>query len=100
MGVRKNIGIALRIDDPGANVDTGKVSQAISSGNAINRLQSQEEARRIGAIDRLLIRKAKAQPGRSGVGLVFFPFSRAESYKVKVRIGEDVQEFLFRLRSY
>lgn len=39
-------------------------------------------------------------PGTKGLGLVFFPFSQAESYKVRVRIGEETHEFLFRLRRY
>jgi hypothetical protein len=84
----------------GSNVDYGKVSQTASSGAAANRLQTQEESRNIRALDRLLIRRAKVPPGAKGLGLVFFPFSQANSYKVHVRVGEETHEFLFRLRSY
>jgi hypothetical protein len=86
--------------DPGANVDYDKVSQTVSSGTAVNRLQTQEESRKIRTLDRLLIRRAKVPPGAKGLGLVFFPFSQAESYKVRIRAGEETHEFLFRLRSY
>lgn len=86
--------------DPGANVDYDKVSQTVSSGTAANRMQTQEDSRKIRIFDRLLIRRAKVQPGAKGLGIVFFPFSEADNYKVRVRIGEETHEFLFHLRSY
>ncbi len=86
--------------DPGASIDYDKVSQTVSSGTTANRLQTQEESRRIRILDRLLIRRAKVPPGAKGLGLVFFPFSQAASYKVRVRVGEETHEFLFRLGTY
>jgi hypothetical protein len=86
--------------DPAANVDTGKVSQSITTGAASNRLQSQEESQMIRGLDRLLLRRFQIRPGIRAGGIVFFPFSKSESYKVCVRIGEETHEFLFHLRSY
>jgi hypothetical protein len=92
--------LAAAHHDPGANVDYGKVSQTVSSGTAANQSQTQDESRKIRTLDRLLIRRGKVPPGAKVWGLVFFPFSQAESYKVRVRIGEEAHEFLFRLRTY
>ncbi len=92
--------LAAAHHDPGANVDYGKVSQTVSSEAAANRAQTQEVSRKIRILDRLLIRRTKLQPDAKGLGIVFFPFSQGESYKVRVRIGEEAQEFHFRLRSY
>jgi hypothetical protein len=92
--------LAAAHHDPGANVDYSKVSQTISSGTAANQLQTQDESRKIRTLDRFLIRRGHVPPGGKGAGIVFFPFSQADSYKVRFRIGEEAHEFLFRLRSY
>jgi len=92
--------LAAAHHDPGANVDFGKVSQTVSSGTGANQLQTQDESRKIRTLDRLLIRRGKVPAGAKVWGLVFFRFSQADSYKVRVRIGKEAHEFLFRLRTY
>jgi hypothetical protein len=67
---------------------------------AANQLQSQNESQTIRQVDRFLIRKSQVPPGATGGGIVFFPFSKSDSYKLRASIGEDTHEFLYRLRSY
>jgi hypothetical protein len=92
--------LAAAHHDPGENIDYGKVSQTVSSGTAANQSQTQDETRMIRTLDMFLIRRGKVPPGGKGVALVFFPFSQAESYKIRIRIGKEAHEFLFRLRTY
>jgi len=86
--------------DPGANADYGKVSQSINTGATASRLRSQEESQMIRGLDRLLIRRCQVLSGTKKGGVVFFPFSKSELYKVRVRIAEETHEFQFRLRTY
>ena len=86
--------------DPGANVDVSKVSRSASAGVTANQLQSQSESHMIRKLDSHLIRRAQVLPHTKAWGYVFFPFSKSDSYKFRVKIGEDAHEFLYRLRSY
>jgi len=78
----------------------GQMAQTLSAGMAANRLQSQNESQMIRAFDTSLIRISQIPPGTMGAGLVFFPFCKSESYKLRARIGEDTHQLLYRLRSY
>jgi len=80
--------------------DYGQMANTLNAGTAANRLQSQNESQTIRLVDTFLIRKSQVPPGTKGGGIVFFPFCKSESYKLRAKIGEDTHEFLYRLRSY
>jgi hypothetical protein len=92
--------LAAAHHDPGANVDVSKVSGSINGGVTASQFQSQNESRVLRKLDSRLIRVAQVPPGTKTWGYVFFPFSKSESYKLRVKVGEDAHEFLYRLRSY
>ena len=80
--------------------DNAEMAKTLNAGMAANQLQSQNESQTIRQVDTFLIRKSQVPPGTGGRGVVFFPFYKSESYKLRVKTGEDTHEFFYRLRSY
>ena len=92
--------LAAAHHDPGGHTDLGRVSQTVSSGISANKFQTDQDTEMLREVDRFLLRRSELAPATKTFGLVFFPFSKAGSYKISTQVAQEAEEFDFKLRSY
>jgi hypothetical protein len=83
-----------------SSTDTGEQLRVLNDRNEANRVQSEQESQLVRTIDRALFKPSLVQPGGSSRGLLVFPFSKSESYKLRATCGGETQELIYRLRTY
>jgi len=94
------LALAAARHDPGDNTDVTKVYNTVETRTVNTRIRSREASEVIRGLDRALIRNQVVPPGGKAGGLVFFPFSKADSYRLRAKVGDENHEFRFQLRNY